>query len=160
MTIRQSAAARAGQVLMAALLLVGLDACVETTTYTVPVASLAATAPESAPQQDGALVSTPPTEMITPRPAPVVSTQPVVVGPALGGGSVTGEQRADYLAAVASVGCVLRDQRQYGAVEFQSGLTRAQTTELTGYYLGRGEAERLPDDPNAVRLTTGPCATG
>ncbi len=69
---------------------------------------------------------------------------------------VTSENRQDYLFALASVGCVLNDQRQYGAVEFQADLTREQMLEITAYYLRRGQAERIPDT-EAVRITTGPC---
>lgn len=71
---------------------------------------------------------------------------------------VTGEMRREYLVAASTVGCVLRDERQYGAVEFQAGLTREQTVQITEYYLRRGQAERVPEDPSAVRLTSGPCA--
>ncbi|MBO9450248.1 hypothetical protein J7426_08290 [Tropicibacter sp. R16_0] len=76
-----------------------------------------------------------------------------------GGGTVTitQEMRQDYLGAVASVGCVLRDERQYGAVDFQAGLTREQTVAITTGYLKRGKAQRV-DDGNSIRITTGPCA--
>ena len=75
---------------------------------------------------------------------------------ALGGATSTAEQRADYLAAVATTDCVLIDQRQYGAVEFQAGLSREETIEITQFYLAFGGAERLED--GGVRITTGPCA--
>ncbi|SLN34068.1 hypothetical protein TRL7639_01532 [Falsiruegeria litorea R37] len=74
-----------------------------------------------------------------------------------GGGTITPEMRQDYLAAVASVGCVLRDERQYGAVDFQAGLTREQTVAITSGYVARGKAQRV-DDGNSIRITTGPCA--
>lgn len=73
------------------------------------------------------------------------------------GETITQEMRQDYLAAVASVGCVLRDERQYGAVDFQAGLTREQTVAITTSYLARGKAQRV-DDGNSIRITTGPCA--
>ncbi|WP_164657860.1 hypothetical protein [Tropicibacter sp. Alg240-R139] len=73
------------------------------------------------------------------------------------GGTITPELRQDYLVAVASVGCVLRDERQYGAVDFQAGLTREQTVAITTGYLSRGKAQRV-DDGNSIRITTGPCA--
>ncbi|MCE8507523.1 hypothetical protein KBY22_08415 [Ruegeria pomeroyi] len=72
-------------------------------------------------------------------------------------GVITGEMRADYLDAVASVGCVLRDERQYGAVDFQAGLSREQTLAITANYLSRGKAERVGDG-NSIRINTGPCA--
>ena len=75
---------------------------------------------------------------------------------ALGGATSSAEQRADYLAAVATTDCVLIDQRQYGAVEFQAGLTREETIEITQFYLAFGGAERLEE--GGVRITTGPCA--
>jgi hypothetical protein len=80
---------------------------------------------------------------------------PVTVGSPTG---ITGEMRADYLDAVASVGCVLRDERQYGAVDFQADLTREETRQITGFYLGSGRAERLASDPDAIRIKAGPCA--
>lgn len=72
-------------------------------------------------------------------------------------GVITGEMRADYLDAVASVGCVLRDERQYGAVDFQAGLSREQTLAITASYLSKGQAERLGDG-NSIRINSGPCA--
>ncbi|GAB5436466.1 hypothetical protein [Falsiruegeria mediterranea] len=74
-----------------------------------------------------------------------------------GGGTITPEMRQDYLVAVATVGCVLRDERQYGAIDFQAGLTREQTVAITSDYVARGKAQRV-DDGNSIRITTGPCA--
>lgn len=74
-----------------------------------------------------------------------------------GNGSISPEMRQDYLAAVASVGCILRDERQYGAVDFQAGLSREQTLAITSSFLSKGKAERLSDG-NSIRITTGPCA--
>lgn len=74
-----------------------------------------------------------------------------------GGGTITQEMRQDFLVAVASVGCVLRDERQYGAVDFQAGLTREQTIAIASGYLARGRAERV-DDGNSIRINAGPCA--
>jgi hypothetical protein len=65
--------------------------------------------------------------------------------------------RRDFLDAVATVGCVLRDDRQYGAVEFQAGLSREQAVAIASNYLARGRAERIGDG-NTIRITTGPCA--
>ena len=80
-----------------------------------------------------------------------------IAGVPSSGGAITSEMRQDYLAAVASIGCTLRDERQYSAVEFQAGLTREQSVALTEQYLSRGQAVREED--NVVRLTTGPCRT-
>lgn len=74
----------------------------------------------------------------------------------LGGATSTAEQRESYLAAVATTDCVLIDQRQYGAVEFQADLTREEVIEITQFYLAIGNAERLPE--GGVKVTTGPCA--
>ncbi len=75
---------------------------------------------------------------------------------ALGGGSTSAEQRADFLTAVATTGCVMIDERQFGAVEFQADLTREQSLEIIQLYLTLGKAERLDD--GGVRIVTGPCA--
>lgn len=72
-------------------------------------------------------------------------------------GVITSEMRRDFLDAVATTGCVLRDDRQYGAVEFQAGLTREQTVAIASSYLARNRAERLGDG-NTIRIMTGPCA--
>lgn len=75
---------------------------------------------------------------------------------ALGGGTTTAEQRADFLTAVDTTGCVMIDERQFGAVEFQADLTREQTLEIIQLYLTLGKAERLEN--GGVRIVTGPCA--
>lgn len=72
-------------------------------------------------------------------------------------GVITNEMRNDYLEAVASIGCVLRDERQYGAIDFQADLTREQTTAITASFLSKGKAERI-EDGNTIRINTGPCA--
>ncbi|WP_306005970.1 hypothetical protein [Aquicoccus porphyridii] len=69
----------------------------------------------------------------------------------------TPEMRDDYLAAVASVGCVMRSEKQYLPVELQAGLTREQAVALTEYHLASGKAEKLPGD-QGVKLMTGACA--
>ena len=58
--------------------------------------------------------------------------------------------------AVASVGCVLRTERDYLPVELQTGLTRAQAIEMAQYKIATGEAVSLPD--GAVQLVVGECA--
>ncbi|WP_322866025.1 hypothetical protein U5922_007340 [Aquicoccus sp. G2-2] len=70
---------------------------------------------------------------------------------------ITPEMRDDYVTAVASIGCVLRDESDYQPVELQTGLTREQTIDLTKYHLAKGTAEKLPDDAG-IRLMTGACA--
>lgn len=72
-------------------------------------------------------------------------------------GVITREMRVNFLDAVASVGCVLRDERQFGPVEFQAGLTREQVVAIASNLLSRGRAERL-EDGETIRITTGPCA--
>ncbi len=69
----------------------------------------------------------------------------------------TPEMRDDYLTAVASIGCVLRDESHYLPVELQAGLTREQAIALTEYHLANGTAEKLPGD-QGVKLMTGACA--
>ena len=58
--------------------------------------------------------------------------------------------------AVASVGCVLRTERDYLPVELQTGMTREQTIALAQHKIVSGEAISLPD--GAVQLTVGDCA--
>ncbi|MGI3165880.1 hypothetical protein [Pseudooceanicola sp. 200-1SW] len=58
--------------------------------------------------------------------------------------------------AVASVGCVLRTERDYLPVELQTGMTREQAIALAQYKIVSGEAISLPD--GAVQLTVGDCA--
>jgi hypothetical protein len=70
---------------------------------------------------------------------------------------ITPEMRADYVTAVATIGCVLRDESDYQPVELQTGLTREQAIELTKYHLAKGTAEKLPGDAG-IRLMTGACA--
>lgn len=75
---------------------------------------------------------------------------------ALNGATSSAEQRADYLDAVATTGCVLIDERQYKAVEFQAGLTREEAIEITQFYLAIGKAERLEE--GGVKIVAGACA--
>lgn len=70
---------------------------------------------------------------------------------------VTPEMRADYVTAVASIGCVMRDESDYQPVELQTGLTREQTIQMTEYHLANGTAEKLPGK-EGVKLTIGACA--
>ncbi|WP_010141407.1 hypothetical protein [Oceanicola sp. S124] len=58
--------------------------------------------------------------------------------------------------AVASVGCVLRTERDYLPVELQTGLNREQAVEMAQYKIATGEAVSLPD--GAVQLVVGDCA--
>ncbi len=64
--------------------------------------------------------------------------------------------RANYLAAARSLDCALVTEGDYVAMEIQSGLSRQQLIDLTGYYLATERAVRLPE--GGVKLTTGACA--
>ncbi len=70
---------------------------------------------------------------------------------------VTPEMRADYVAAVTSIGCVMRDESDYQPVELQAGLTREQAIQMTEYHLVNGTAVKLPGD-EGVKLIIGACA--
>ena len=61
-----------------------------------------------------------------------------------------------YDAAVASIGCALVTDADYGAVEFQAGMTREEVLALTQRKLSRGQAVQL--ETGGIRLTTGACA--
>lgn len=66
------------------------------------------------------------------------------------------EMIANYDAAVATVGCQLVSDADYGAVEFQAGLTREQAISISEYKLAREEAVKLEN--GGIRLTSGSCA--
>ncbi|MDF1855515.1 hypothetical protein [Pseudooceanicola sp.] len=66
------------------------------------------------------------------------------------------ETAALYDAAVASVGCEMRTEREYLAVELQTGMTREQTIQMGQFRMAAGAAE--PTEGGGVRLTTGACA--
>jgi len=68
----------------------------------------------------------------------------------------TSEDVARFDAAAGSLGCTLRDEGDYLALEIQTGLARQQLLDLAAYRLSTGGAERLPD--GGVKLTTGACA--
>jgi hypothetical protein len=68
----------------------------------------------------------------------------------------TQEDAARFDAAAGSLGCTLRDEGDYLAMEIQTGLARQQLLDLAAYRLSTGGAERLPD--GGVKLTTGACA--
>lgn len=70
---------------------------------------------------------------------------------------ITPEMRTDYVAAVASIGCVMRDESDYQPVELQAGLTREQAIQMTEYHLVNGSAEKLPGDAG-IKLNIGACA--
>jgi hypothetical protein len=61
-----------------------------------------------------------------------------------------------YDAAVASVGCVMRSDKDYLPVELQTGMTREQVLEMTAYKIANDQAVKLED--GSVKLTTGACA--
>ena len=69
---------------------------------------------------------------------------------------ITPEQRADFVLAAASIGCVLRDESDYQPVELQAGLTREQTLTLVQHHLTWGGAVKLPGN-DGIRITTGAC---
>lgn len=66
------------------------------------------------------------------------------------------EDVAFYEAAVASLDCTIKTEREYRTVEFQAGLTRAQAVAISGYELGAERAVRMDD--GGIRLVAGPCA--
>ncbi|GGE31437.1 hypothetical protein GCM10011360_19220 [Primorskyibacter flagellatus] len=61
-----------------------------------------------------------------------------------------------YDAAVASVGCNLRSEKDYLPIEIQTGMTREQVLEMTTYKLANKQAVKLED--GSVQLKTGACA--
>jgi len=69
---------------------------------------------------------------------------------------ITAEDGARFDTAVASLGCTLRSEGDYLAMEMQTGLARQSLLDLAAYRLSTGEAERQPD--GGVKLTTGACA--
>ncbi len=69
---------------------------------------------------------------------------------------VTEEDLANFDAAVASIGCTLRDERQYMPVELQTGLPRQKVIEIAAYRIETEDAVR--NEEGGVRLLTGSCA--
>jgi hypothetical protein len=69
---------------------------------------------------------------------------------------LTVEEAARFDDGAASLGCTLRTEGDYIALEIQTGLARQQLLDLAAYRLSTGGAERLPD--GGVKLTTGACA--
>jgi hypothetical protein len=61
-----------------------------------------------------------------------------------------------YDAAVASVGCNLRSEKDYLPVEIQTGMTREQVLAMTSFKLANKQAVKLPD--GTVQLKVGECA--
>lgn len=61
-----------------------------------------------------------------------------------------------YDDAVASVGCVMRSDKDYLPVEIQTGMTREQVLEMTAFKLANKQAVKLDD--GSVKLVTGDCA--
>ena len=66
------------------------------------------------------------------------------------------EQMAAYDNAVASMGCEMRTEREYLAVELQTGLTREQTIQAGQFRMASGAA--VPLEGGGVKLVTGACA--
>lgn len=80
----------------------------------------------------------------------------LLMGCALPPEGVSPQNIADYEAAVASIGCVMKHESDYLPVELQAGLTREQTTAITQYLLADERAVSL--EGGGVKLTTGACA--
>ena len=68
---------------------------------------------------------------------------------------VPGDAVTAYDAAVASIGCNMRSEKDYLPVELQTGMTREQVLQMTAYKLANRQAVKLPD--GTVQLTTGAC---
>ena len=68
---------------------------------------------------------------------------------------ISPEMRADYVTAVASIGCTMRDESDYQPVELQAGVTREQALQLTQYYIANGKAQKLPGDAGVKFMTEG-----
>tara|TARA_R110000868_G_scaffold49287_3_gene159132 strand:+ start:90974 stop:91276 length:303 start_codon:yes stop_codon:yes gene_type:complete len=62
----------------------------------------------------------------------------------------------NFDAAVASIGCELRNERDYLPVELQTGMSREQTVAMAQHKMATKDA--VPLDGGAVRLVTGSCA--
>ena len=86
----------------------------------------------------------------------IFATGLLLTGCALPPDGVNQQQIADYEAAVASIGCVMKHESDYLPVELQAGLTRQQTLAITKYQLAADRAVNLPE--GGVKLTTGACA--
>ncbi len=69
---------------------------------------------------------------------------------------VSQQQMASFDQAVASVGCQLRTEREYLAVELQTGMTREQAMQMGQVRLASGAAQQI--EGGGIRLTSGPCA--
>ena len=78
-----------------------------------------------------------------------------LTGCALPPDGVSQQDIANYEAAVASIGCVLKHESDYLPVELQTGLNREQTLAVTKYQLAADRAVSLED--GGVKLTTGAC---
>lgn len=69
---------------------------------------------------------------------------------------VPADANGAYDAAVASVGCKLRSEKDYLPVELQTGMSREQVLQMTSFKLANKQAVKLED--GSVQLTTGACA--
>lgn len=68
---------------------------------------------------------------------------------------VPGDAVTAYDAAVASIGCNLRTEKDYLPVELQTGMNREQVLEMTAFKIANKQAVKLPD--GTVQLQTGAC---
>lgn len=79
-----------------------------------------------------------------------------VAGCALPPDGTSPQNIADFEAAAASIGCVLKHESDYLPIELQAGLTREQTLAITKYELAADRA--VPLAGGGIKLTTGACA--
>ncbi|ETW11779.1 lipoprotein [Roseivivax marinus] len=63
---------------------------------------------------------------------------------------------AAYDSALASIGCNLRTEGDYQAMELQTGLTRQQLADMSAYKVETDAVRRL--EGGGFRLVVGPCA--
>jgi hypothetical protein len=69
---------------------------------------------------------------------------------------VSETQEADYIAAVASIGCEMKYESDFLPVELQAGLTREQVMALNAHMLSTDRAVKLEE--GGMTLRTGGCA--
>lgn len=66
------------------------------------------------------------------------------------------EDATNFDAALASIGCDLKFEKDYLPVELQTGMSRAELTKLAASKVRRGQAVAL--EGGGVRSTVGACA--
>lgn len=80
----------------------------------------------------------------------------LLAGCALPPSSVSKAQIANFETAVASIGCIIRNESDLQPVGLQAGLTRAQVDDIIAYEIAAENA--LPVQGGGMKLTTGACA--